>query len=105
MQTYNPPLAAINPAWKQEYKDPGYLRRCRIKFQRAQGLCEDDGENPAVVIHHRSYRWGVKDCPLSEMLALCLDCHYRRHFGLPYASRIGANDNQDEIDFSDLNQA
>jgi hypothetical protein len=52
-------------------------KRAKV-LKRAQGLCEGCAENPAVEIHHLTYRHIYEEF-LFELVAVCRPCHERLH--------------------------
>ncbi len=67
----------------------------RIVEERANGLCEDCGEERPLELHHLTYTvlsesyqdrdfWGDSIVGIEEpkhLVALCRDCHHARHIG------------------------
>jgi hypothetical protein len=71
--------------WRRDYENhllsPGWKSLRKLILNRSGGVCEREGcDRMAVHIHHLTYeRLGRED--LSDLLALCFDCHNEIHGG------------------------
>ena len=59
-------------------KSPEWQKKRLKVLERAKGICEGCGEEPASVIHHLTYAH-IYDELLFELVALCQDCHAKCH--------------------------
>lgn len=57
---------------------PEWREKCRLKRERANGVCEGCGVNKVNHIHHRTYE-NLGDEFLFELVALCVECHQKIH--------------------------
>jgi hypothetical protein len=80
----NTPLPGLEPpppyATYEEYlRHPRFLAVKAQVFERAGGICERCGLQPATDPHHLVYPpWGTFDVP-ENLVAVCHDCHCRAH--------------------------
>jgi len=59
-------------------KSPEWQKKRLKVLERAKGICEGCGENPATQVHHLTYAH-IYDELLFELVALCRDCHSKCH--------------------------
>ena len=66
---------------------PTWQRKRALVFQRCGGICEGDGVNPAVQVHHLRYPQGcwpgspewIAQEKLFDLRAVCVRCHKELH--------------------------
>jgi hypothetical protein len=59
-------------------KSPEWQAKRLKVLERAKGICEGCGDQPATVIHHLTYEH-IYDELLFELVALCRGCHEKCH--------------------------
>ena len=79
----NTPLFDVEPAPYRTYAEylqhPRFLAVRAQVFERAGGICERCGDQPATEPHHLSYPpWGTFDVP-ENLIAVCHRCHCQAH--------------------------
>ena len=88
---YNKKRPDIN-VWKDHYPKQGcwvnydeYIKSDKWQDKKSEVLARDDTRcvcgNPAAAVHHKTYA-NLGDEPISDLVALCRDCHSVCHSGI-----------------------